>query len=135
MGIIKGYSKIYEVYENGAYRNISNIRAIKRRYKATPLEIKNCIIKRNKLVVELEYIGLARDFIEYALYIGEEMKYIGNIDEIANYIGVKRETVEYYSSDGYKKKINSVDNCTVVTRIGFNYELFGEVDLDGEETC
>ena len=42
---------------------------------------------------------------EYAMYKGDEILYIGTLEEIAEKHGVRRETVYYYTTKSYKKKI------------------------------
>lgn len=41
---------------------------------------------------------------EYALYKGEELMITGTIDEIANALNIKRESVKFYKTPTYKKR-------------------------------
>lgn len=41
---------------------------------------------------------------EYALYHGEELLIIGTIDDIAEYLGIKRKSVIFYSSPTHKRR-------------------------------
>lgn len=41
---------------------------------------------------------------EYALYKGEDIITMGTLDEIADELGVKRESVAYYRYPIYKKR-------------------------------
>lgn len=43
---------------------------------------------------------------EYAMYKGEELIAIGTIDELAEMRGVKRETIMYYSTPTYAKRVS-----------------------------
>ena len=49
-------------------------------------------------------IRMGRNAKEYALYKGETMLAIGTVNEIADEIGVKPETVHFYSSPTYQKR-------------------------------
>lgn len=42
---------------------------------------------------------------EYALYKGDSLLSIGTIPEIAMDMGVKKETIEYYRTQAYKRKL------------------------------
>lgn len=42
---------------------------------------------------------------EYALYKGEEILAIGSLKEIAKLTGTKRETVAFYGTPAYKKRL------------------------------
>ena len=42
---------------------------------------------------------------EYALYKGEEILAIGTIEEIAKKMNIKKETVKYYQTPVYKKRL------------------------------
>lgn len=42
---------------------------------------------------------------EYALYKGEELLSIGTIREIANELNVKPDTVRFYGTDSYKRRL------------------------------
>lgn len=42
---------------------------------------------------------------EYALYKGEELLSFGTIGEIAEEMGVKKDTVRYYKTPAYKRKL------------------------------
>lgn len=41
---------------------------------------------------------------EYALYKGDALMIIGTIDEIANALNIKSESVKFYSTPTYKKR-------------------------------
>lgn len=43
---------------------------------------------------------------EYALYKGEELLCIGTIKQIAEHQGVQEETIKFYGTDSYKKRIS-----------------------------
>lgn len=43
---------------------------------------------------------------EYALYKGEDILSIGTINEIAKEMGVQQETIRYYFTNAYKRKLN-----------------------------
>ncbi|MGL5152755.1 MAG: MerR family transcriptional regulator [Clostridium sp.] len=42
---------------------------------------------------------------EYALYKGEELLSFGTISEIAEEMGVKKDTIRYYKTPAYKRKL------------------------------
>lgn len=46
-----------------------------------------------------------RDQRDYALYKGEEIMCIGTIDEIAKAQGIDRQTVKFYKTPGYLKRV------------------------------
>ena len=57
---------------------------------------------------------------EYAMYKGDEILYIGTLEEIAEKHGVKKQTIYHYTTDAYKKKIakrNKAENFIEVFRI------------------
>ncbi len=41
---------------------------------------------------------------EYALYKGDDLMIIGTIDEIANALNIKMESVRFYKTPTYKKR-------------------------------
>lgn len=43
---------------------------------------------------------------EYALYKGEEILAIGTIFQIAEELGVKMDTIKYYGTNAYKRKLS-----------------------------
>lgn len=43
---------------------------------------------------------------EYALYKGDELLCIGTIEEIAEDQGVQKETIKFYATDSYKKRVS-----------------------------
>ena len=42
---------------------------------------------------------------EYALYKGDELIEIGTIAKLARLLGVKRETIKFYGTNAYKRKL------------------------------
>ena len=42
---------------------------------------------------------------EYALYKGDEFLSVGTVEEIAKEVGAKPETVMYYGTNAYKRKL------------------------------
>ena len=42
--------------------------------------------------------------MEYALYKGDELIIIGTIKEIADYLGIKEDSVRFYNTPSYKKR-------------------------------
>lgn len=42
---------------------------------------------------------------EYAVYKGEDLLVIGNVIECANFLGVKPETIRFYKTPCYQKRI------------------------------
>ena len=43
---------------------------------------------------------------EYALYKGEDILAIGTIKQIAEKVGVKKETIAYYKTQAYQNKLS-----------------------------
>lgn len=43
---------------------------------------------------------------EYALYKGDNLLKIGTVEEIAEELGIKKETVSFYKSPAYSKRTN-----------------------------
>ena len=54
---------------------------------------------------------------EYALYKGETLLVIGTRAEIANELGIDRDTVTFYGTPSYKKRIKSDRNRRVLVRL------------------
>ena len=54
--------------------------------------------------------------IYYALYKGDEPLCVGTKKELALYLEVKEETINFYKSKAYKKR-NTKGNCYIVIRI------------------
>lgn len=48
---------------------------------------------------------------EYALYKGEELLHIGTIAEIAEKEEVKRDTIKFYGTPTYRRRINKRKNA------------------------
>jgi hypothetical protein len=44
---------------------------------------------------------------EYAVYKGEEIQCIGTVDECAAQMGVQADTIRYYASPKYLKKVEA----------------------------
>ena len=40
----------------------------------------------------------------YAIYHGDEFKFMGNISECAEYLGVKKRAISFYTTPSYKKR-------------------------------
>lgn len=51
-----------------------------------------------------------KDMHEYALYKGENILSIGTIDEIAKDMRVQRETIKYYTTGAYQRKLTKRKN-------------------------
>ncbi|MBC2367811.1 hypothetical protein HBP99_04145 [Listeria booriae] len=51
---------------------------------------------------------------EYALYKGDELLKIGTVDELAEYKGVKRETILFYTSPTYTKRTTEKNGLRAV---------------------
>lgn len=49
---------------------------------------------------------MARPKKEYALYKGDNLLKIGTVEEIAEELGIKKETVYFYKSPAYNKRTN-----------------------------
>lgn len=59
----------------------------------------------------------------YALYKGEEYLYSGTKEELANYLGVKVRTIDFYISPTYSKRGKGIKgNRKKVIYIGKDYE-------------
>ena len=55
---------------------------------------------------------------DYALYKGDTFLYIGTLSEIAQYLGVKYETVRFMNSSVYKKRAkDNLNNRKVLIKI------------------
>ena len=54
----------------------------------------------------------------YALYHGDKFLIVGTKQELADYLGVKVETITFYSSKVYKKRREyNFDNCYLVIEV------------------
>ena len=56
---------------------------------------------------------------QYALYKGDKYLFGGTKEELANYLKVKPNTIRYYSSNAYKKRIK--DNSYLVIEVECDY--------------
>jgi hypothetical protein len=57
---------------------------------------------------------------DYAVYRGDELLSIGTIKECSEHLGVKEETLRFYTSPVYKKRVekrNDADSAIIVFRI------------------
>lgn len=55
----------------------------------------------------------------YALYKGETNLADGTLEQLANYLNVKKETVRYLAGKAYRKRIKDrLENRLLVIRIG-----------------
>lgn len=54
--------------------------------------------------------------IYYALYKGDEPLCVGTKKELALYLEVKEETINFYKSKAYRKR-NKKGNCYIVIKI------------------
>ena len=54
---------------------------------------------------------------EYALYKGDKLLIVGNVEECAKYLGIKKETVYWYSSLKARTR-NITGNRIIAERIG-----------------
>lgn len=64
---------------------------------------------------------------EYALYKGDDILAIGTINEIANQLGVKRDTIAYYKTQAYQNRLNR--------RNALNGNVRMLISLEEEEEC
>lgn len=62
---------------------------------------KTCKKKRSKAYYEKHFKKVKK---EYALYKGDELLSVGTRQEIAEEMGIKRQTVSIYGTDSYKKR-------------------------------
>lgn len=53
----------------------------------------------------------------YALYKGDTFLDLGNIKELAEKFKVKEETLYWYATSTYKKRIKDKENCIIVIKI------------------
>lgn len=51
---------------------------------------------------------------EYALYKGEEMLRIGTLDELADWKGVTRKTIQFYQYPTYQNRTKNNKNRMIV---------------------
>lgn len=57
---------------------------------------------------------------EYAVYKGDELIVIGTAEECAKQLNVKPETIYYYTTDAYKRKLKKRKNpekCTTAEKL------------------
>lgn len=53
----------------------------------------------------------------YAMYKGEECLAIGTIKELAEKLGVKEDTIYFYTTPTYKKRVKKGKNRRVLVRV------------------
>lgn len=63
---------------------------------------------------------------EYAMYKGEELLYIGTLEEIAKERGVLKDTIKFYTTPTYQRRITKRKNPR-------NYIMLTRLD-DGDES-
>lgn len=66
---------------------------------------------------------------EYAVYKGDELLVIGTRKECADRLGVKLQTISYYCSPAYRKKLEkagSLDVAVIAERIEMDEMEYGE---------
>ena len=64
---------------------------------------------------------------EYAMYKGEECLAIGNIYELAKALNVKADTIRWYSTPAYRRRLEKknkkrIENRRVLVELGEQYE-------------
>lgn len=69
---------------------------------------------------------MAKQIEEYALYKGDELLIIGTIKEIAKHEGVKVDTIKFYKTPVYKKRVESRKRSKAPKIL---------VSLDDEDDC
>lgn len=58
--------------------------------------------------------------MEYAMYKGDDLLHIGTLDEIARERGVLRDTIYFYTTEAYKRRISrrkKARNYITMTRL------------------
>lgn len=55
--------------------------------------------------------------MEYAVYKGDEFQFIGTVNECAARLGVKPDTVKFYSKPAYMKRLKDTSNALIVIKI------------------
>ncbi len=55
-----------------------------------------------------------RNQIIYAVYKGDKFIYMGTKEECAEHLGVKRDTIVFYSSPTYQKRAKTEDNDRMI---------------------
>ena len=61
--------------------------------------------------------GKAKHPNQYALYYGDKYVYGGTIEEISKYTGLSINTIWYYASPVYHKRIKDNDNVVIVIKV------------------
>lgn len=54
---------------------------------------------------------------EYALYRGDEFITLGTREYLAEYLGVKPETITFWATPTHRKRIKNEDKCLIVIKI------------------
>lgn len=61
------------------------------------------------------------DILEYAMYKGENLLVIGTESELARELGVKVETIKFYRSHAYQRRLakrkKRGENCRVIVEL------------------
>ena len=61
--------------------------------------------QRQKMGLTKEY-----DKREYALYKNDDLLHIGSMEELAKFRGVRKETIQYYATPAYRRRIEKRNN-------------------------
>lgn len=64
---------------------------------------------------------MARSKIIYAYYQGDKYVTTGTAEELGELLGVKPESIQYYSYDAYKNRVG--DAGLVITRLGSEKQI------------
>lgn len=59
---------------------------------------------------------------DFAVYRGDAFEFLGSSQECAKHLGVKRETVYYYSMPSYKKRSSLDSNALIVIAVDEDVE-------------
>lgn len=111
---------LYDVYKNEEYLYTSTKVNIEKKINKTVYSNKHnefCIGKNKYRVIN---IGRASDYVDFAVYKGDRILFVGTKKEISKKFNMSDSTVRFYMSSYGKKRSLTSDSAYSIYRVGLN---------------
>lgn len=112
---------VYEVYVDDEFYKMTISEVIKHEFKVQR-HLANKTIKRGNKTIYFKKVGTIKDYLEYALYRGDKLIAIDTIENLANTINVKLETMHWYLCHANKTN-------TTCERVGLSLDIEDIIDI------
>lgn len=112
---------VYEVYVDDEFYKMTISEVIKYEFKVQR-HLANKTIKRQNKTIYFKKVGTIKDYLEYALYRGDKLIAIDTIENLANIINVKLETMHWYLCNANKTN-------TTCERVGLSLDIEDTIDI------